>query len=570
MLADGRTLSAEDVVEADVCILGAGPVGLTIARELGSDLRVCILEAGAENPAEAGVAPSGGEVDGDYPPIDETRACGFAGTAVCWNAEVRRDRWTARLGVLQPIDFEQREDVPHSGWPFGRTELEPYYARAARIFGLDPFGDDPDRWTTQPRVVPLPADGTIDTRILRYGAMSPFTVEDLDWARAAPNVTLYLHARALEIETRDSGRRAHRILAASGRGRTFHVTARAFVLALGGIENPRLLLLSNDASRGIGNEHDLVGRFFMDHPTANCRLSMSGPGAVERLALFDLLIGSKGSAIGAVGLTDETLRREHLLNSVSYIAPRPERSFRAVAAVGTLRNALRDRTMPSSLWNELRAAALGADTVAAAAYRRLVQKLPALEPTTRLWPTTQLLDTLGVGPINGWSRLPFAGRRFRLFGFHQVIEQAPEPDRRVSLSDAKDAFGRPLPRLRWFISDRELASMHRSQELLGEALARLEIGQLATTAELDRTEPEMSHISSSAHHHLGTTRMHVDPAQGVVDEHCRVHGNANLYVAGTSVFPTGGYVNPTLTALALAIRLADHLKTALPSLPEPS
>src|SRR5690242_21289587 len=102
MLADGRTLTAADVVEADVCIVGAGPVGLTIARELGSDLRICVLEAGAEHPAEGNVVPSGGEVDGDYPPIDETRACGFAGTAACWNAEVRRDRWTARLGVLQP------------------------------------------------------------------------------------------------------------------------------------------------------------------------------------------------------------------------------------------------------------------------------------------------------------------------------------------------------------------------------------------------------------------------------------------------------------------------------------
>jgi choline dehydrogenase-like flavoprotein len=197
-----------------------------------------------------------------------------------------------------------------------------------------------------------------------------------------------------------------------------------------------------------------------------------------------------------------------------------------------------------------------------------VEKAPALEATTRFWPTAGLLNTLDIGHISGWSLLPFAGRRFRSFGLYQMIEQAPEPERRITLSSRTDGFGQPLPHLHWFISERELESMRRTQQILAAAFARARIGRLMTTDALAPQDNPLQGIFPSAYHHLGTTRMHPDPRQGVVDEHCRLHGRSNVFLAGTSVFPTGGYVNPTLTAVALAVRLSDHVRAALQSLPE--
>jgi choline dehydrogenase-like flavoprotein len=571
VLADARTVSNEELIETDVCIVGAGPVGIALARELGADgPRVCVLESGSLDSTENFQDPLDGEVTGgDYPPLSRTRLRGFGGTATVWTSEVVRDMWGGRYGPLHEVDFEQRDDVPYSGWPFERPHLEPYYERAARICEIDPLWEDASVWEEPPRAVPLPLEGGVTTRIVRHGFRSVFTKTSRDWAATAESVTFYMHARALEIETDKTGSRARRVLVASSPGRSFRVAARLFVLALGGIENPRLLLLSRGAhGAGIGNEHDLVGRFFMDHPTASCRLFPAGPQAVERMALYDLRRRGDRFAMGSLGLTDETLRRERLLNSGSLIAPNVERQMRALQSVSTLRSPVHAKRLPDGALKELRNVVLGADAVAAAAYRRLVEKRPALERTTRLWPTTRLLNTLDIGHISGWSRLPFAGRRYRSFGVFQVLEQAPEPERRITLSSTKDGFGQALPRLHWFITNRELESMRRTQEILAAAFASSGLARLVKTDELAPEGDTLRHVFPTAYHHLGTTRMHPDPSQGVVDDDCRIHGMTNLFVTGTSVFPTGGYVNPTLTAVALAVRLADHVKAILQSVPE--
>ena len=271
----------------------------------------------------------------------------------------------------------------------------------------------------------------------------------------------------------------------------------------------------------------------MDHPTASCRLIPAGPQSVERLALYDTVYRQGRIGQGILGLADETVRREGLLNSGSILVLIAERWSRALASTATLAGAASRRQLPVDALAHARNAALGADVVAAASYRRLVEGMPALEPTTRFWPTTRLLDSLDTGHISGWSRLPFVGRRFRLFGLFQVMEQAPEPERRITLSSRNDRFGQPLPRLHWFISEREQESMRRTQELLAAALARAGVGKLVSTSELAGPDDVLDYIlGPTAHHHLGTTRMHPDPKHGVVDENGRVHGTSNLYACG--------------------------------------
>lgn len=567
MLVEAGTLDGGSTLEADVCVLGAGPVGLVLARELEAEgARVCVLECGPPDPgADTGVQLDGEVVGEEYVPLAASRAAGLAGTANVWTSEVARNTRGARYAPLQPIDFEARPEVPHGGWPFPRRHLEPYYDRAASICGIAPIAASTTAREEGSHPHALDCGGDVETRVVYYGRQSVFTEEYRSWVAASPTVKVYVRARALEVEGRPD--RPSTVLAASAPGRTFRVRARAITLALGGIENARLLLLSNrSAPRGLGNEHDLVGRYFMDHPTARCELVLASRRMARRLASYDTAHRDGLVSQGTLGLTEAALRREGLLNSGFILVPAVERMTRALQSAAWLRDHLRTRRPTRDAVARLRDVALGADAIATAAYRRLVETVPALEPTTRLWPTTRLLNTLDVGHVSGWSRLPFASLRFGTFGVFQMIEQAPEPERRITLSPRKDQFGQPLPRLHWFVGDRELDSMRRTQEIVGAELARAGVGRLVRTDELEAQGGV--HVFPSAYHHLGTTRMHVDPTKGVVDDQGRVHGTANVFVAGTSVFPTGGYINPTLTAVALALRLAEHLRRALRELPE--
>jgi choline dehydrogenase-like flavoprotein len=134
-------------------------------------------------------------------------------------------------------------------------------------------------------------------------------------------------------------------------------------------------------------------------------------------------------------------------------------------------------------------------------------------------------------------------------------EQVPNPQSRVYLGDARDRLGMPRLVLDWKVGSQETAPLLRLHELLDSHLRRNGLGRL------DYSAAQFSALRyTDASHHLGTTRMSADPREGVVDEHCRVHDVANLYIAGSGVFPTAGHANPTLTIVALALRLAAHLK----------
>jgi choline dehydrogenase-like flavoprotein len=137
-------------------------------------------------------------------------------------------------------------------------------------------------------------------------------------------------------------------------------------------------------------------------------------------------------------------------------------------------------------------------------------------------------------------------------------EQAPDPASRVYLSHEKDALGMNKLVLDWKLSTEEVRAAVRLQEVLGRCL------QVAGIGALDTAPSELSGVTfTDASHHIGTTRMSSSERNGVVDSNCRVHGTRNLYAAGSSVFSTSGSANPTLTIVALAVRLADYLKNDL-------
>jgi choline dehydrogenase-like flavoprotein len=142
-----------------------------------------------------------------------------------------------------------------------------------------------------------------------------------------------------------------------------------------------------------------------------------------------------------------------------------------------------------------------------------------------------------------------------------LLEQVPNPDSRLTLSDETDALGQRRLKLDWRFTELDWRTLRRSHEVIGMELGKGGLGRFRMdVSEIPNEWPEQTR---GAHHHMGTTRMHDDPKQGVTDGNCRVHGVANLWIAGSSVFPTGGYANPTLTLVALAIRLADKLKESM-------
>ena len=513
--------------------MGAGPAGLAIALDLeAAGARVVVL-AGPDAPPE-------GEVEGDpYPPLSTTRAGGVGGSAALWDAELAPGTLGARYAPLAPIDFEERPGISGSGWPFGRDLLDPYYARASEFCSAGPFDYEPG-----PAVFP---GTTLAQGVFRFGPATAFVQRHREAASRNTMVTVLAPATAARFRTTADGQAVDSVEVRSTPQRSFQVEARTYVLAAGGIENARLLLLSR-----IGSE-DLVGRGFMDHPTIRCSLELDDQGV--DLRSFDVQRLDGRPVLGCLELAEETLRSEQLLNGGFFVVPARERALRATAAARSLAEAARERRVPAQPFRTAAQLALGLDVLAYAGHRRLARIVPALEPTARLWPRSRLLNTLGIGPITGWSTLR---HRARVYDVYHVIEQSPDRERRVTLGEARDAFGLPVARLHWFLGARELESAERAEEILRHELARLGAGRLRTGRELAEGDLVPA-VHPTVHHHLGTTRMHRASQHGVVDENARVHGVANLFVAGGSVFSTSGFVNPTLTIVALALRLSAHL-----------
>ena len=528
MLLDGRTLGDDTLIEADVCIVGAGPAGITLARELaGNRIRVCLIESGGEREEDATKRLNDGRSVGYwYYPLAETRARGLGGTSLHWDDAVDHDgrpyRWYTR--PLDAVDFEPKEGIAHTGWPFDRAHLLPFYERAQRISQLGPFayGDDAAWEDAEHPRLPLAPDRLV-TNVFQYGKHT--FGEFRDELASGEDVTTILHATVCALET---GAEPHAIAGVSVKtsaAHGFRVAAKVYVLAAGAIENARLMLASNQThAAGVGNANDLVGRFFME------RLSMRSGVLVpndqvwlERMRLYEIGVARGLHVRGALSVSEEVVRQEGLLNAAIFLVQTHEAfTSEGVRSLVVLQRAIRRRPVPAQLPRHALNVVRDLDKVALTAYRQL----------------------------------PGRGTRPDVAALRIHAEQAPNPLSRITLDPTnRDAFGMPRAVLDWRVSDVDKESIRRTQDILDDELRRAGIGRIER--KLGDEHPPA--LYRGAFHHMGTTRMHPDPTQGVVDVDSRVHGVTNLFVTGSSIFPTAGYANPTLTVVALALRLADHL-----------
>ena len=405
MILDARTLDSRAELDADICVVGAGAAGITLTQALiDCGRRVVVLEGGGLQPDPQSQQIYAGTASGQsYYALDGCRVRYLGGTTNTWGGWCR---------PLDAIDFVPRDWLPHSGWPFTRDTLLPYYERAHAACRLGPCDYDPRRWNADgvsllPRQVPDLADTLFHVGPTRFGQAYRQALD------AAPNVRLLLHASALEITMDPSQRTAVGLIAATPAGQRLTVRAGTIVLAAGGIENPRLLLASRRGRpAGLGNDRDLVGRFFTEHlhvPVARLALRNELPRfyAAHRAAAATIR--------GAVTMTDGARQRERLLGWAltfhnaddPHDVLSPTRLPPAYESLSILVRAVRRRERPPRLLHHLATAAAGAGVAAGLARRKL--------------------------------RPP----RARRIVVGCRIEQSPNPDSRVTLDDGLDAFGMP-------------------------------------------------------------------------------------------------------------------------------
>jgi choline dehydrogenase-like flavoprotein len=522
MILDAQKGFGHEPPRYDLCIVGAGAAGITLALELeATGWRVCLLEAGGSvYEAETQRLFEGEVVGQEYPPLRDTRAGVLGGSTTVWAGWCR---------PLEALDFEPRAWCEAGAWPFGLDELRPYYARAHEICGLAAFDYDPEHWVGvlgSPRI--LPGDPTFSNEIFHVHVQN-FGHRYRERLERSKNIDLVLHAPVTRIRLEGAACTAVEIRTLDGYD--LAIRADRFVLAAGGVENPRLLLLSATEQAGVpGNAGGLVGRYFSEHAFVDPgTLVLREPDALSFYRTQPVAPSGGGSSIrGVLSLRREVVERERLMNASLFFHP-PYEAHRVFAteevkAFLTLWNKVKQRAVPGAPWPYARLAVRAPHRLAVALARKLV---------------------VGHGPTRSWR-------------MRAAFETGFRYENRVELSNERDGIGRRRVRIEWRIGEADVENMRRVTQLFDQSVRQAGVGHL------ERAFPDAPaawrQALEAGKHHMGTTRMHVAPRHGVVDENCRVHGTSNLFVTGGSVFPSGGYANPTLTIVALAARLGDHLK----------
>lgn len=525
MLVDTRELADGTELRADVCIVGSGPAGLTVALELqGSGLDVLVLESGGFEVTEElqdlyevdMVGERFGRVD-EPVPVSSTRLRTFGGTSMHWSGYSR---------PMRAVDLEPRPGLGRPGWPITYDELAAHYHRALELLDIGPFRFDHQYWREQAGMGPALVDDDVVETVVVQISQTTFGGTYRPAIEQASDVRVALHANLVGIVPAESGRSVEHLEVATLAGRNLRVVADRYVIAAGGIETARLLLASARDRGGVGNANDLVGRGFCEHGQNTLGIAVLDRSPDDLSAYARAEVARPGSpdqtmyVQAAMLLSDETLRREDMLGI------------------------------------EVQLYALPIDDVG-----------PEYLSGPTLADAGDLIRTFD------------AGRPSTMVGLSVISEQSPQPDSRITLTDDVDALGMPRARLDWRISDDDRRNIVRGMEIVGARLGAAGAGRVQVTAGSLQPSGEMGLLGrfrldpgatdhtgfhlAHANHHCCTVPMSADPAHGVCDADLRVWGFEDLHLAGSGVFPTAGVTSPTVTIVALSVRLAQHLRSVL-------
>ncbi|MDM9625163.1 GMC family oxidoreductase [Rhizobium sp. S152] len=517
------------LLRCDVCIVGSGPAGATLARELSnSGLSVVLLE-------------SGGELrDPENDALNDIENVGRPRVRDQWSVRNRilggsSHTWGGRCGPFDAIDFEKRNWIENSGWPIAMQELDPYMDRSANHLGLALGSGYSDQrfWSIAGRRAPR-QEVAADLLLPFFWQFSRDTAESYPFEymrfgrhiakHLGANVTLVTGATALRVLANEARTKTHGLEFGTRDGRKHSLVASSVALCAGGVENARILLNSHEQDRrSLGNDRDRVGRYLMDH--------LRGPTAFFSLASSKAL----RRRFGRYNV------RGRFFRAGLRLSPAVQRDEKLLNCAGWLGEVL----APDDPWDAL---------------RRLAARKPRLpEDVISVARNAPLMLEGAIDYFGARNGLP---RKLQELTLDCMCEQMPDEDSRISLSDRRDRYGAPLPKIDWRSHPDEARTMHHMAALVAAEFARIGFPEPAL-ADWVRDKAPIPASFVDVAHPTGTTRMSDDPAKGVVDVNCQVHGVQGLYVSGSSVFPTAGHCNPTQMIVAMAIRLADHLKDRL-------
>jgi choline dehydrogenase-like flavoprotein len=547
MMQDARELPEGTTLNADLCIVGAGAAGIALALEFtGTGTQVLLLESGGTKPDRATQDLYAGTVANAHlhSPPERYRQRRFGGSTTIWGG---------RCVPFDPTDFEPRDYIAHSGWPFGFDALAPHYVRANQLCEAGAFVYTAGAAFAAPQRPMLhgfqSTHFSSDT-LERFSCPTDFGTRYAHRLRAAVNLRVLLHANVTALRLGPGGGVLEALTVRTLTGRTFTVRAARVVLATGGLEVARLLLANRDVHRhGIGNDHDVVGRYYMCHLAGTIgALSLRGPAATVWHG-YDVA-------------DDGVYCRRRLA-----LTPDSQRALRIGGVVARLHH----------------------PRIADPAHRTGILSLLYLARALVPYEYAKRLDNGGAAGVLSWLRhvrniisdLPatlafawhllrdraLAERKFpslivtprnRCYSLDIHAEQQPNPVSRVTLGPGCDALGQPRLHIDWHYTRRDVDAVQRALALLAGDVERSGVGRFDYNPQT--VEMEMTRFGAYGGHHIGTARMGSDVRSSVTDGDGRVHGVANLFVAGAALFPTSGQANPTLTIVALALRQAALLK----------
>jgi choline dehydrogenase-like flavoprotein len=505
MHIDAKTLPDNSLIEGDICIIGAGAAGISMALEwMNTPYKVILLEGGGFNyePAMQDLY-RGKETGQRYYPLESARLHYFGGTT---------GHWAGFCSVFEPIDFQKRDWVPHSGWPIKREDLDPFYARAQKNLDLGPYEYGYDYWFKQdPTKVSLPFDPeALYNKIWQFSTPTRFGQKYKDTIVNASNIHLYTYANVVDITANENASKIEKVTVKNLAGKQHTVKAKYFVVACCSIQNARILLASNkQAPKGLGNDNDNVGRYFMEHlEIKSAEMWFPDP---DPLKLYSIEFG-KTKWRAELGITAKKQEERKILNGTASFSPL---------------EAARHQPAFIDIWK-------------------------SSDPKER----AKAFGKFGEAVDKAKNKKGYAS--YQLF---TRVEQAPNPNSRISLDTETDALGMRRAMLHWELTPLEKHSIRGIYEIIGQEIGKTSKGRVRLMEYLrDVNDNSWPEFTGGGWHHMGTTRMGNDPKTSVVDPNCKVHGIANLFTAGASCYVTAAAPNPTLTLVALTLRLSDHLK----------
>jgi choline dehydrogenase-like flavoprotein len=544
MLKDASSFPAGTVISADVCIIGTGPAGQTLARELaGADFNVLVLESGDYRRRRKLKQLNEGETFGDqYQNPRWQRERRIGGATNRWVTDIGGGTVGARFVPLDPVDFEKRDRIPNSGWPISRYDLDTFYERAQRHMGVGPYRYDVEAWKDSGLTETIETAG-LETTMFQFGPQSQWSQHTDALFKSTPNIDVLLNATVVELITNETGDRVTGAKVLNQEQGEISVRATFFLMAVGCIETTRLLLNSRRVHKnGLGNTYDVVGRYFMDHPQSYLNsFTPRDRGLFDTLGLYDLRQKGPMSVMAKLTFKQELMQREQIPNCCYVLFPRRDHFLSpGFLAFFSLMLDIKRIARPVNVAKRVMDVVRGA--------RDLI-------PIAIWW----LQGTAHYPYVTkgGWAHLANKSSLFTSFEIWTLQEQQPDPDNRIRLSERRDYNGTPIVAIDWRFTEADRSAVQRQRELFKQEIEGAGLGTISWSKDV--------YTIPSSVHPIGGARMGHDVKTSVVNEHLEVHGVPNLFVVSSAVFPTSGYANPTLTVVALACRAADRVKRLMVS-----